>query len=84
MVDDGIVDDDLARKILRRQWLNQVLSWCIRGSIGGVEYTREQQQGFIEKDPLAIERIPEASILLQMFKTGKTTKEIETYLRHVL
>ena len=64
--------------------MNQVLSWCIRGSIGGTEYTREQQQDLIEKDPLAIERIPEASVLLQMFKTGKTVKEIETYLRQVL
>lgn len=76
--------DDFDRKIIRRQWLNQALSWCIRGSVEGVTYTREQIQDIIEDDKIAAERIPEASILLQMFKTGKATKVIEVYLRQIL
>lgn len=80
--------DDFDRKVLRRQWLNQVLSWCIRGTVGGVTYSREQTLAIIEKDLQEGEdigaTIPEATIIRDMFKYGRSVKEIEAHIRFVL
>lgn len=74
--------------VLRRQWLNQILSWCIRGSVNKVVYSRDEVISFVVDDILANkdmrESIPEASIVLQMLKDDVTAKEIEVYLRKAL
>lgn len=80
--------DDLDRKIVRRQWLNQVLSWCIRGSVRDVTYSREQILSIIEKDLQEgkdiVTAIPEATIIRDMFKYDWPVKEIEGHIRFVL
>lgn len=64
-----------------------MLSWCIRGTVKGVVYTRKQVLRHIEEDLQqedAVVIVSEAPEIHQMFKTGKATKVIEEYIRQVL
>ena len=75
---------DFDRKVIRRRWLNQILSWCIRGWVDGEQYTREQIVKFIEEDAQALKNVPEVVVLLRMFKIGMSEKSIGAYLREVI
>lgn len=75
---------DLEKQILRRQWLNQILGWCIRGSVGGVTYSREELFPLISEDKDAAQNVPEHSEVVRLFESGATPKEIDIYIRSVL
>lgn len=80
--------DEVCNAVVRRQWLNQILSWCIRGSINKVEYSRDEIISIIVNEILInrdlVDTIPEATKVLQMFRDGLSAAIIEKYLRMVL
>ena len=76
--------DDLDKAVCRRLWLNQILSWCIRGSVKGVEYTREQIYDLCSQDEDARANIPEFNDVCYLLNTDCSVKDIEKWLRIAL
>ncbi len=77
-----MASDELAHKIARRLWLNNVLRWIMRRS--GFTHDRKEMIRLIADDVEALDRIPEASEILTMLQDDWSEQNINCYIRYQL
>lgn len=76
--------DLFCKRVTRRMWLNQILSWCIRGSIKNVKYSRGELIELIKQDEGALREIPEREFIFDMLQMDVAKVVIELFIRKAL